>query len=597
MCLISYFSSEEQLIRIVTKKVSEGDFSDAVRILCSKEVIAESNHETLSKLKTKHPSEVLPIINIPSDIESLPETTITNVTKAISSFHSSSSGGIDGLRPRHIKDLTSFSCGVAASKLKSSIVKLVDLIKYGNVPSDLVKLFYGASLTALQKLNLDVRPIAAGLYWRRIAGKIVGCNIRESLSMKLQPKQVGFAVNGGAEAMVHSVRAFIEYPHTEPMALLKIDYKNAFNEVKRQHLLNETKIYCPGLLHMFNQAYGHHSTLYYNHETISSESGVQQGDPLGPAGFCISLLRLIDSLNSKLNGWYLDDGTIGDNFKTILADITKIIDYGLESGLVLNTSKCEIFIFNCTEEQKASMYEKVSILLPGVRLINEIDLLGAPISNSLIPIFLSKKKEQVEFMCDRLKKIDVHPALSLLRCCISSPKFIYLLRSCPSFLHPNNLSEIDEVFRSTLERICNIKMNSSMWNQASLPFANGGMGIRKISDLAVPAHFSSLYKSRKLSNNILKNYGIDIFNDNVCQFLHQLDRTLIPDSDEKKKIQHQWDNLAITNVFDELMSSGSLTDRARLLASSQPESSKWLQVIPSPQLGRLPHDKKADLVF
>lgn len=64
-------------------------------------------------------------------------------------------------------------------------------------------------------MNTDIRPLAVGLYWRRIACKIACFNIREPLSNKIYPKQVGFAVNGGAEAMVHSVRSFTEYPHHE----------------------------------------------------------------------------------------------------------------------------------------------------------------------------------------------------------------------------------------------------------------------------------------------------------------------------------------------------------------------------------------------
>lgn len=116
-------------------------------------------------------SENVPIFDIPSDIESLPHTTISEVTKAISSFQSSSAGGLDGLRPRHIKDLTSFSCGDAASKLKLSISKLVDLIKFGDVPSLLLKIFYGASLTALEKLNKDIRQLLVDFFGDELPGK------------------------------------------------------------------------------------------------------------------------------------------------------------------------------------------------------------------------------------------------------------------------------------------------------------------------------------------------------------------------------------------------------------------------------------------
>lgn len=116
-------------------------------------------------------------------------------------------------------------------------------------------------------------------------------------------------------------------------------------------------------------------------------------------------------------------------------------------------------------------------------------------------------------------------------------------------------------------------------------FTWGGIGIRKITDSAIPGYFSSLFKSRDLSNNILRNFKIDIFSDNISQILQQLDSSFIPVNDENKKIQKQWDNLVTDKVFKDLMLASNLIDRVRLLASSQTESSKWLQVVPSLQLG------------
>lgn len=57
--------------------------------------------------------------------------------------------------------------------------------------------------------------------------------------------------------------------------------------------------------------------------------------------------------------------------------------------------------------------------------------------------------------------------------------------------------------------------------------------------------------------------------------------------DDAKKIQKNWDLIGVRKVFDELFTSSEPVDRARLLASSTKESSKWLQVIPSSQLGLL----------
>ena len=74
-----------------------------------------------------------------------------------------------------------------------------------------------------------MRPIAVGLVWRRLAGKIVCFHVHDSLSETLRPIQLGFGVKGGAEALIHAVRCLAKAKHTKPMVILKFDFKNAFN--------------------------------------------------------------------------------------------------------------------------------------------------------------------------------------------------------------------------------------------------------------------------------------------------------------------------------------------------------------------------------
>jgi len=59
----------------------------------------------------------------------------------------------------------------------------------------------------------------------------------------------------------------------------------------------------------------------------------------------------------------------------------------------------------------------------------------------------------------------------------------------------------------------------------------------------------------------------------------------IPVSTEQKMCQSSWDLLRVNQIHDELLSSSGLSNRARLLASSTKTSSKWLQAVPSHQLG------------
>lgn len=140
---------------------------------------------------------------------------------------------------------------------------------------------------------------------------------------KIAPIQNGFGVKGGAEAIVHAVRAFTEAQHDTPMAIVKLDFKNAFNELFRKFLLKEIKDTAPSLYPMLYQAYGCPSRLFFGDVIIQSKRGTQQGDPCASAAFCIGLLRLTHSLSARLNAWFLDDGTIGDDIQTILDDLEK----------------------------------------------------------------------------------------------------------------------------------------------------------------------------------------------------------------------------------------------------------------------------------
>lgn len=221
--------SEKLIIKIAQRKVGEGDISGAVRVLSSQEGMADCTPENVEKLKEKHPDET-----VQPDTEFRPnsepfETSADEVINSIKHFPISSSGGIDGLRPRHLKDLISFSCGDASKRLISAVSKLVNVIRAGTICSKLCPVFYGAALIALAKQNGDIRPIAIGLVWRRLAGKIAVFAVREDIAEILAPIQNGFGVKGGSEAIVHAVRTFTQAQHDSPMAIMKFDFRNAFN--------------------------------------------------------------------------------------------------------------------------------------------------------------------------------------------------------------------------------------------------------------------------------------------------------------------------------------------------------------------------------
>eukprot|EP00731_Ephydatia_muelleri_P013521 Em0007g831a len=178
----------------------------------------------------------------------------------------------------------------------------------------------GGSLTALVKgkpgFPPDIRPIAVGEALRRLTGKCLCAVLKSKASEFFAPFQFGVACPAGAEKVIHGLRHCIEeHWEEEDFVVLKIDMCNAFNLVSRQALLDECAFHFPDLLPWASWCYGQQPLLQHPLGTLTSEVGVQQGDPLGPMFFSLVLHKLVSAIatdedTAKLlfHAWYLDDG-------------------------------------------------------------------------------------------------------------------------------------------------------------------------------------------------------------------------------------------------------------------------------------------------
>lgn len=94
---------------LIEAKIADGDVQGAIRILSSEETIAPQNKETFEKLVEKHPPPSREL-NYPEPPDENSECLVVSekeVRKSIYSFKNGSAGGIDGIRPQHLKDLIS----------------------------------------------------------------------------------------------------------------------------------------------------------------------------------------------------------------------------------------------------------------------------------------------------------------------------------------------------------------------------------------------------------------------------------------------------------------------------------------------------------
>lgn len=80
---------------------------------------------------------------------------------------------------------------------------------------------------------------------------------------------------------------------------------------------------------------------------------------------------------------------------------------------------------------------------------------------------------------------------------------------------------------------------------------------------------------------------LNILNHEILSLVDSLPLEFASLDDDSKKIQKKWDLIGVQKRFDDLLASSEPVDRARMPVSCTKESSKWLQVIPSSQLGLL----------
>ena len=355
------------LAKRVSAKLEEGDYTGAVRIACSEDSIAVINQETLSELKAKHlPAH--PDSNFPPAPESptlLAEITEKEVARAIKSFPCVSAGGPDGLRPQHLKDLTSDSAERGGKELLRALSSFILLVLEGNTPPSIQPIFFGANLIALRKKGGGIRPIAVGQTLLRLVAKCGGFRVVESTGAILAPLQLGYGVPSGCEAAARADRQYVG-PMSSSQVMVKIDFKNAFNCLRRDKILEAVRSTCPELFHFVYSAYSTPSSLFCGEYILQSEEGVQQGDPLGPLLFCLTIHPMISQLQSEFKVFYLDDGILGGPVEAILQDLQQLELDVAELCLQLNHGKSELI---CDE---GSTRETVLQKVPGLRQV------GAP---------------------------------------------------------------------------------------------------------------------------------------------------------------------------------------------------------------------------
>ena len=135
-----------------------------------------------------------------------------------------------------------------------------------------------------------------------------------------------------------------ESPEAE--AVILVDATNAFNFLNRQVALRNIQQLCPPLSKFLTSTYREDIDLYIDGETIYSQEGTTQGDPLTMAMYAIAITPHINNLEceSLKQIWYADDAAAGGKLNDLKAWSNRLNELGPDYGYYPNASKSWLIV-------------------------------------------------------------------------------------------------------------------------------------------------------------------------------------------------------------------------------------------------------------
>jgi hypothetical protein len=273
-------SDDESIALMASVKLEDGDVKGAVRLLCSDDRLAVPQESIFVEFCRLHPVTPTDRRPMPSTDTSPLEVSPSAVRAAIQSFPNGSSAGPDGLLPQH-KDLLIGSAD--DSLLLVALTDLVNLLLEGKAPPSVQGSLFGAKLLAIVKKNGGIRPIAV---WRRLTAKVACNHVTEASAALLAFRQRGFGVSGGEEAAVRTARLYLENSESDKL-FTEVDFRNAFNTVRRDSILEAVTKHFPELLPFASKFSQPSFSIAIRQLYTSVRRGSAAGDPLSPLYFCL----------------------------------------------------------------------------------------------------------------------------------------------------------------------------------------------------------------------------------------------------------------------------------------------------------------------
>ena len=176
-----------------------------------------------------------------------------------------------------------------------------------------------------------------------------------------------------------------------------------------------------------------HSNLYIDGETIQSNEGTSQGDPLAMPMYALGILPLIRKLEAVTKQvWYADDAAAGGSIQKLREWWDKTTAIAPNYGYIVNPSKTWLLVKEEHLAEAESVYRDTDIQITSTGQ----KYLGSCVGNSNLfkETFVKKKVEQWKKQIEKLTQIassQPHVAYCAFKYGLRN-KWMYLIRTTPN---------------------------------------------------------------------------------------------------------------------------------------------------------------------
>jgi len=241
----------------------------------------------------------------------------------------------------------------------------------------MVAAYVNSRLIPLNK-NPGIRPIGVGEVLRRIIGKTISRHTMDKIKEAAGPLQTCAGFGAVAEAAVHAMRATFEADGTD--AVMLIDAENAFNSLNRSAALHNIRIICPEITTYLLNMYRKPSELFITGgETILSQEGTTQGDPLAMPWYSLATTTIINHLQECFQKqvkqvWLADDASAAGKLEDLVKWYKELIEVGKDHGYHVNKGKCWLIVKNQQLEKRAKRLfgDTVNVTTEGQRHLGAV---------------------------------------------------------------------------------------------------------------------------------------------------------------------------------------------------------------------------------